>query len=307
MSDFKKIAVLCGGPSPEYDISLGSADTVLTNLDDRRFKAEKIIVGRDGSFPVKPEKFKSRFDVVFLAMHGPFGEDGTIQEILEGVGLPYTGSQVAASRLGMDKIASKKLFAQNDISTPRFKLLNSAAELADASRLIGFPLVIKPSNQGSSVGVTIVRDSQDFEKAFKTAARFGPVIAEEFIEGRELTVGILIDRALPVVEIKPRREFFDYLAKYEEGLAEEIVPAQIGDRATQRACQSALAAFELLGCRGFARVDMFLRSDGEILVTEVNTIPGLTESSLFPKEVKAQGIALSDAFVAIINEALNDS
>ena len=292
-----KVAVLGGGPSPEYEISLQSADVVWRNLDPKKFLASKVIIPQSGGFSL--EKLKD-FDLAFIAMHGPFGEDGTIQGLLDEINLPYTGSSAKSSRLGMDKLASKKIFSSQDIPVPRFLEAGSAGEAIKVDQEIGFPLVVKPSNQGSSVGVSVVSDKNMLKEAFAEAASYGPVLVEEFVVGRELTVGILVDVPLPVVEIRPRRGFFDYRSKYDPNLVEEVVPAPLTDLQVFQAQNLAMRSFQALGCRGFSRVDMILCPSGEMVVLEVNTIPGLTENSLFPKELKAQGIKMKEALEMII-------
>jgi len=302
----KKIAVLMGGPSPEYNVSLSSGDNVVANLDRKIFEVYPIVVGRDGSFPIPPEKLR-KFELAFLAMHGPFGEDGTIQAILEEIGLPYTGSRVAASRLAMDKISSKNLFLKHKIQTTPFKVVESTEDLSDAARKFGFPVVIKPAAQGSSVGVSIVPDSNGLAEALAGASEFGSVIVEKHVDGKEIQAGILGEERLPLIEIRPKRFFFDYEAKYTPGLSEEITPAPLDEETTERIQQTALRTFNLLGCRHFGRVDLFLTDNGEVLVSEVNTIPGLTKNSLFPKEAAAAGITAPELFERIIDLALNDA
>ncbi len=301
----KKVVVLMGGPSPEHEVSISSGNNIVENLDQARFEVSPMVVGKDGSFPVPLDQL-SQFDVAFLALHGPFGEDGTIQAILEQVKLPYTGSAVAASRLGMDKIASKILFLMKGIPTPEFKVVGKEEELTKIAQLYGYPLVVKPSNQGSSVGVSIVRDPSKLATAFASASRFGSVIAERYIKGREIQSGILGDEPLPLIEISSKKEFFDYEAKYSSGLAEETTPALLDKEVTEEIKKLGLQAFRALGCRGFGRVDLFLQEDGEIFVSEVNTIPGLTENSLFPKEAAAAGIAFPELLERIIDLALKN-
>jgi D-alanine-D-alanine ligase len=301
----KKIAVLMGGPSPEYEVSLQSGENVIRNLDRSKFDISGIVVSKDGRFPVPPRSLR-KFDLAFIAMHGPFGEDGTIQAILDEIGVVFTGSEAAASRLGMDKIASKNIFIKEGIPTADFRVVESVGGIKDPAESFGLPLMIKPSNQGSSVGVSIVRTPADFPKAFAEAARFGPVIAEKFVQGKEIQAGILEEKLLPLIEIRPRNEFFDYAAKYTPNLSEEITPAPLDEQTTKRIQQLAIRAFKILGCRHLGRVDLFLTEDGTALVSEVNTIPGLTENSLFPKEAAAAGIPAPELFEKIIGLALAD-
>lgn len=298
-----KVAVLCGGPSPEHEVSLASGENVLRNLDSRRFVAEKIVIDKSGKFPIPLEGLK-KFDLAFLAMHGPFGEDGTIQAILESLGVLYTGSGVAASILGMDKVASKRLFAAAGFNIAPFQVTENLKDLFKIAKVFGFPLIVKPSNQGSSIGVSLVEKSGELAGAFDKASFYGPVIAEKFIRGREIQAGILGDEALPLVEIKPKRKFFDYEAKYDPSLSEEITPALVDQKMTERIQDIALGVFKLLGCRHFGRVDLFYSDEGEVIVSEINTIPGLTENSLFPKATAAAGLAFLQVLEKIIDLAL---
>lgn len=313
-----KVAVLCGGPSPEYEVSLASGERVFNALDRTRFEPGLIVWGREITPPLTPDEFK-RFDLSFIAMHGPFGEDGTVQAFLKLLGIPYTGSGVAASRLGMDKVASKLLFRSVGIPTPDYVVFNGGLlathqiteEVEQGSKVleaVGLPCVVKPSAQGSSVGVSIVRRKRDFKKAFAEAVRFdGRSIIERYIKGREINCGILGNHkptALPLIEIIPKRSFFDYKAKYDPALAKEISPAPLDEKITREMQEMAIKAYQTLGCRGFSRVDMFLEEGGEIYVSEVNTIPGLTENSLLPKEARAAGIEFPQLLEMIIDFAL---
>lgn len=302
-----KVAILCGGPSPEYEVSLASGRNIFNVLDRSKFEPELVVWGRSGTPPLSSGEFRS-FDIVFIAMHGPFGEDGTVQAFLELLGVSYTGSGVAASRLGMDKVASKLLFRSAGISVPKYRVIQKVEQGLEALKITGLPCVVKPSAQGSSIGVSIVRKRGDFKKAFAEAVRFdGRVIVERYIKGREINCGILGNQkpvSLPLVEIIPEKEFFDYEAKYNPALAREITPALLEGETTGRMQELAVRAYQILGCLGFARVDMFLEEGGRIYVSEVNTIPGLTENSLLPKEARAAGIKFPQLLEIIINYAL---
>lgn len=302
-----KVAVLCGGPSAEREVSLSSGKQVFKALDSRRFKPELVVWGRDRTPPLSIEEFK-RFDVVLIVMHGPFGEDGTVQAFLELVGVPYTGSGVAASALGMDKVASKLVFCGAGILVPDYRVAHTVDQARRALGNLGLPCVVKPSAQGSSVGVSIVRKKRDLPQAFSAAVRYdGRVIVERYIKGREFSCGVLGNRdptALPLIEIVPKTEFFDYTAKYVPGMAEEITPARLPRRIAFKMQDAALTAYRALGCRGFARVDMFLEEGGKIYTLEVNTIPGMTENSLLPKEARAAGIEFPKLLEMIIGFAL---
>lgn len=319
-----KVAVLCGGPSPEHEVSLASGKKIFNVLDRDKFEPELIIWERDDTPPVSGEEFR-RFDLVFIAMHGPFGEDGTVQAFFELLDVPYTGSGVAASRLGMDKVASKLFFRSAGIPTPENKAAERVEQGFRALEVVGLPCVVKPSAQGSSVGVSIVRRRREFKEAFSKAIKFdGRAIVERYIEGREINAGILGNQkpiALPLIEIVPKREFFDYEAKYgslaalenhvpsraqgyDPALAEEITPAPLDRKITKEMQEMAVRAYQALGCCGFARVDMLLEEGGRIYVLEVNTIPGLTKNSLLPKEARAAGIKFPQLLEMIIDFAL---
>ena len=286
-----KVAVLMGGKSPEHDISLLSGKEVIKNLDSNKYQVVSIVIDRNG----KNLKFKIenlKFDLAFIAMHGPFGEDGTIQGLLELMGKHYTGSGVLASALGMDKIYSRKLFTQANLKTPKFVVIKKGK--VNKIKDLKFPLFVKPNNQGSSVGTTKVTNSKDLKKAVIFAHKYSDIaLVEEFIDGIESTCAIIGNdkpKALPLVEIVPKKEFFNYEAKYDERLCDEIVPARISKTLTQKAQQAALTAYQTLGCKGFGRVDMIIKGH-DVYVLEVNTIPGLTAVSLLPKAAKAAGIS----------------
>ena len=239
-------------------------------------------------------------------MHGPNGEDGTIQGFLELLGIPYTGSGVLASALGMDKIYSRRLFVQVGLNVPKYLVFSKKDTTNKIFKKFKFPLFVKPSNQGSSVGVSKVTKKSDLKKALKLAFGFSDsVIVEEYLDGSEITVPILGNEkpiTLPVVEIVPKTGFFDYKAKYDERLCDEIVPARISKQLTNEAKKAAILAYQTLGCRAFGRVDLIVRKD-KIYVLEVNTIPGLTPVSLLPKSAASAGISYPRLLDKIVNFA----
>ena len=259
---------------------------------------------------------EGEIDVVFVALHGPYGEDGTVQGLLELLGLPYTGSGVLASALAMDKLRSRQVLQASGLPVPAWILLDGERWpavreefAARVARDLGYPCVVKPNAQGSSIGVTIVREESALDAAVEEALAYGNVVlVEEYLRGTELTCGILEDadtgvpQALPVIEIVPKREFFTYEAKY-QGASEEICPARISGAAAAKAQDLALRAHQVLGCEGFSRVDLFL-SGTDLVVLEVNTIPGLTEGSLIPLAARAAGIEYSDLLHRMIAAAL---
>jgi D-alanine-D-alanine ligase len=276
----KKVAVLLGGPGPEREVSLRSGAAVARALRSLGAFVEEIDV-KDSTLSL-PEPI----DLAYNMIHGTFGEDGQIQEILERKGIPYTGEGVAGSQLAFDKILSKRKFDEHGVPTGRWHVI-----AAGQRPLLEVPFVVKSPRQGSSVGVHIIKDSTDLDAALEDCFRFGEaVIVEEFFSGRELTVGILGDVALPIIEIVPREGFYDYQHKYTKGASEYFVPAPIGDEATQAVRYAALAAKRALGLEIYSRVDVILASDGRLNVLEINTIPGMTETSLLPKAAAAAGL-----------------
>ncbi len=285
-----RIAVLMGGPSAEREVSRQSGRMVTEALRPTGAAVVPVVVdGPEFALPTST-------DVAFIALHGTFGEDGQVQRILEKRGVTYTGSDSEASARAFDKGIAKEHFAAGRIPTP--------AVFTDPSR-VKFPAVVKPARQGSSVGITIVRDQAELTAACTKARSYDQrLVIEEFIRGRELTVGVLGRRELPVVEIRTESGFFGYREKYTAGAAEEIVPAPLDSAVAVKAQRLARLAHERLGCRDFSRVDLMLNDRGELFVLEVNTIPGLTANSLLPKAAKAAGLSMSDLCVRMVEMAL---
>jgi D-alanine-D-alanine ligase len=242
-------------------------------------------------------------DVVFLALHGGQGEDGTIQALFELCGVCYTGSGPLASALAMDKDLSKRLFRVAGVPTPDW--LMAPAGLGEVEAVLGYPLVVKPSKQGSTVGLTVVQRPEEVEAAVAEAFRYDDeVVLERFIPGREITVGILGDLALPVGEIIPRHEIYDYECKYTPGMAEEQFPARLNETAAARVQEYALRAFRALKLSGYARIDFRLSKEGEFFCLEANTLPGMTELSLIPQAAAAAGMSFADLCERIVELAL---
>jgi D-alanine-D-alanine ligase len=275
---FNQVAVLMGGPSSERAVSLRSGAAVAKGLRERGYEVAEVVVGEDCSFALP-----AGIEAAFVAMHGKFGEDGTIQALLRARGIPHTGSSPEASARAFDKSQSKPVMAAAGIPTPAYELLREGA-----ARTLPLPVVVKPVRQGSSVGISRVFREEDWPGAFSAALAYDDtVLVEEFIPGRELTVGVVGDVVLPVVEITA--DFFDYHTKYTPGAAAHLIPADIPQE-TARACQAAaLATFRALGCSGMGRVDIRLRPDGRFFVLELNNIPGFTEVSLLPDAARVHG------------------
>jgi D-alanine-D-alanine ligase len=298
-----KVAVLMGGPSSEREISLKSGHAVFDALLDSEYQPVAIDVvdeWEEALTRIKPS-------VAFIALHGKFGEDGTVQSILEDMKMLYTGSGVNASRLAIDKIASRKIFVKSGIPVPEYAITKKPSHKFN-EKSIGFPMVVKPSLQGSSIGLTIIEDESQVSKAMDLAYVFDEnIIIEKFIKGDELTVGILDEKPLPVIKIVPNRKFYDFKAKYLSGQTEYLVPAPIDPSDYKKAQEIALAAHKALGCKDFSRVDIILGEDGKLRVLEVNSIPGLTATSLLPKSAAVIGLSFKDLCVKIIELALKNA
>jgi len=309
-----RVAVLMGGKSPEHEVSLVSGREVVRHLNPKKYDVLPIIISRDGtSFQLNNKKYSlSQLSTVncqlfFIAMHGPYGEDGTIQGFLELIGVPYTGSGVLASALGMDKISSRKLFTQAGLKTPKYVIIEKMDSMSHVWKNFTPPIFVKPHNQGSSVGTSKVVKKSQLSKALNKAFSLSHLaLVEEFVDGIEITGAVIGNekpKASPLVEIVPKNEFFDYQAKYNERLCDEIVPARINKFLTKKAQDAALKAYQTLGCRGFGRVDMIIRGN-DVYVLELNTIPGLTPVSLVPKAAQAAGISYSQLLDKIIEFAI---
>ncbi len=280
----KKIGVLLGGLSEEREISLKTGAAVLKALAAKGYNAVAIDAGRD----LAAVLIRKKIEVAFLALHGRYGEDGCVQGLLEVMGIPYTGSGVAASAMAMDKITAKKVFEYHGVSTPRTYHLKGQATVPAGLKM---PVVVKPASQGSAIGVHIVRKRSSLEGAMREAAVHGAeILVEQYIEGRELTVSILDGEVLPLIEICPREGFYDFTAKYTKGKTDFKVPAKLKKTLERRVTREALAAYKALGCAGAARVDVMVDGKDVPYVLEVNTIPGMTELSLFPRSAACAGM-----------------
>ena len=292
----KKIAVLMGGPGSERDVSLATGRGVSKAL--RSLGAEVIDVDVRGKNFALPKDV----DLAFITIHGTFGEDGQLQQILEERGVPYTGDGVEASRAAFDKILSKEKFREHDVVTPEWEVI----EVGRRPR-ISVPLVVKPARQGSTVGVVIVKNASELDSAMAEAGKYDQkLLIEKFVPGRELTIGVLGDQALPILEIIPKGGFYDFTNKYPflnpqaGGGAEHVCPAKIDPNKTKQIQEQALRAFRALGLVVYGRVDVLLSDSGDPFVLEVNNIPGMTEASLLPEAAAAAGITYVDLCARII-------
>ena len=290
----KRIGVLMGGLSAEREVSLNSGKAVLAALLRQGYQAVGIDVGRDLAQRLGEEKV----DIAFVALHGRFGEDGSVQGLLELAGVPYTGSGILASALAIDKIASKVMFASAGLTLAPYQVLRRGQELNLANPL---PVVVKPSKEGSSVGVSIVREPGQMAAALAEAFRYdAEILVERFIDGREVQVGILDNRAMGAIEIIPKGEFYDYEAKYTEGGAQHILPARLPSDVYAFVLKEGEKAHAALGCDCYSRVDFLVTESGECYLLEVNTLPGMTDLSLLPEIAGGAGIRFDELVVRIL-------
>ncbi len=318
-----RIAVLMGGLSSEREVSLASGKEVARALREVKHDVVEIDVRDEldasrAASPSSNNKALAGFvtnpdiascDVVFVALHGGAGEDGTVQALLDVMGKPYTGSGMLASALAMDKVLSKRVFEQAGVMTPawrsveRANLANVEAAVAD---LGGPPVVTKPRNQGSTIGISIVKEEAELKTAVESSLKYSPdVLVEKYIAGREMTVGVLGDSPLPVIEIAANKGFYNYECKYTRGKSKYIVPAKIPANQSKEAQEAALKAYRVLGCQDFARVDFRLSREGELHCLEVNTVPGMTGTSLVPMAARAKGMPFPQLVDEICRLALS--
>ena len=327
-----KIAIFVGGTSPEREVSKSSGKAIYEAIkslgyktvlidpaygtnqpeDDSLFFAEKDFaqISNENYLKAVNSDLMKNVDLVFIALHGKWGEDGTIQSILELKGIKYTGSGVMSSAVAMDKLMSKILFQKNNVNTADWLMVKNNFVLDEVIKKIksrfGFPCVIKPNDQGSTVGLTIAKNESEVETSLKLALQFSNLaLIEEYIEGREMTVAILNGEALPVLEIIPKNGFYDYNHKYMHGMSEYIVPAEIPDDVFEKMQKQAEKAFESLRCSTYARVDFRLDEKNIPYCLEVNTLPGMTSTSLVPKMAQAVGISFEELMERIIRNSLD--
>ena len=300
MSEQLNITVMLGGPSAERDVSLRSGGAVAQALSSAGHKVHQLDPrGDDWVLPTP-------CDVVFLALHGTYGEDGTVQRRLEQLAVPYTGCDAEASRIAFDKVLTKERCVASGVTTARYAVLDSAS----ARWPLGWdpPVVLKPVRQGSSVGLQFVERVADFNAALVEALRFDrEVLLEERIIGRETTVGILDGQPLPLVEVRPKKGSYDYQNKYTAGATEYLCPAPFEPAVAERVQAAGVAAFNAVGGRDYARVDVMVRENGEPVVLEVNTLPGMTETSLLPKAAAAVGLSYVELCLTMVRLALKRS
>ena len=284
---FGKVAVLMGGNSSEREISLKSGAAVLQSLLRSGVDAHAVDPAKEDLLQIR----QSGFDRAFIILHGRGGEDGVIQGALEAIGLPYTGTGVMGSALGMDKLRSKQLWQGAGLSTPAYKVLDGDCDFEQVAREIGLPMIVKPATEGSSIGMSKVVQAEALSAAWQKAAGNGAnVLAEHWVDGAEYTVAILQGEALPVIRVETARDFYDFEAKYQSDDTGYICPCGLSDAQEKTLQQLALEAFDVVGCRGWGRVDLMCDLQGDAWLIEVNTVPGMTDHSLVPMAAKAAGI-----------------
>lgn len=300
------VALLMGGTSAEREVSLNTGAQVAAALETAGHTVERIDTADLGFIDV----LRARpFDVVFICLHGRKGEDGTIQGLLEVLGLPYVGSGVLASALAMDKVASKHIFVAAGLLTPAYVTLHEKpADIAPIVEMFGPKLVVKPASEGSSVGMSIVHGPEELAPAIDLAFRHdSTVLVEQFVPGVEVTVGVLGNEqleVLPTLEIVPEHEFYDYESKYVPGMSSHIIPARISDELQAECQRIALEAHRAVGCRGMSRSDTIVTAEGEVYLLELNTIPGMTSTSLLPDSARAAGIEFPQLCDRLVRLAL---
>lgn len=300
VKQFGKVVVLFGGRSAEREVSLKSGSRVLEALKSRGVDAHEFDPRDQGL----PELIAGGFDRAFIVLHGRFGEDGTIQGVLEWLGIPYTGSGVLASAIAMDKLRTKLLWEASGIPTPRWVRLEAATDFAAAVRTLGLPIMVKPVCEGSSIGMSKVTRAEDLARAYEHAVQYDKVIiGEQFIEGTELTAAVLGSTPLPLIRLETPRTFYDYEAKYLVDSTRYILPSGLPEAQENDLQQLVLKAFAAPGCRGCGRVDLMLDRAGNPFFLEVNTIPGMTDHSLVPMAARAAGYSFEDLVLAILEQA----
>lgn len=300
---FGRVAVIMGGTSAEREISLRSGQAVLNGLEAAGVDAFAIDLGSMGVSPVA-QLLDSEFDRAFLILHGRGGEDGTIQGVLEMMGKPYTGSGVAASALGMDKLRCKQLWQGAGLPTPAFAVLDAEVNLAEVEAELGYPMMVKPAHEGSSIGMSKVRNRAELERAYADASEYDrSVLAEQWVNGPEFTIALLSGAALPVIRLETPHDFYDFEAKYSAGDTHYHFNTRLTGEQSEALQKLALRAFNVAGCRGWGRVDAMMDAEGSFQLLEVNTAPGMTDHSLVPMAAAEAGIGFEQLVVSILETA----
>jgi len=304
MTQFGKVAVLMGGNSAEREISLISGQTVLDALVAQGVDAHKVDVGTDVAITLG----QGEFDRAFIMLHGRGGEDGQIQGLLKSMALPFTGSDISAAVLSMNKRLSKQIWGQLDLPTANYQSVSVNSDIDSIIESVGLPLIIKPVNEGSSIGMSKVSTEQDLEDAIQNAAQFdSEIIAERWINGPEFTVAILGEEALPVIRLKTPNEFYDYEAKYKANTTEYLCPCGLSEQDEATCKRLALEAFNALGMKGWGRIDMMQDSDGQFYLLEANSVPGMTDHSLVPMAAANAGISFEQLVLRVLTQTVEES
>lgn len=299
---FGKVAVLMGGWSAERDVSLNSGQAVLRALQAVGVDAHGLDVTPENIGNLKTQGF----DRVFNVVHGRGGEDGTIQAVLDLAGIPYTGSGVLGSALAMDKLRTKQLWSGCGLNTPKYQKIHSVEECDAVAKNLGFPLMVKPALEGSSIGISKVTSRQDLPKAYEYAKQYGDVFAEQFIEGDEYTISILLGQALPVIRLETDQVFYNYTAKYERNDTRYICPCGLME-SEERALQNmALEAFQFAGGFGWGRIDLMMDASNQPWLIEMNTVPGMTDHSLVPMAAEKAGVSYETLVQLILTSTLEE-
>ncbi len=299
MNQYGKVAVLMGGFSAEKEVSLNSGKAVLKALQEQGVDATGIIADEN----VAQQLSKNKIDRVFNVLHGRGGEDGAIQGLLEWLNIPYTGTGLKASAITMDKQITKDIWQKFGLPLAKSILIHSEADLAKVENEMALPVVVKPTSEGSSVGISIVKTSDELLPAWQAAKKFGAVMVEKFIDGDEYTVAIVGNKTLPMIKLKPANEFYDYDAKYLQDDTQYICPCALDKKIEQAIAIQCKTAFDVTGCKGWGRVDLIYDGQQTYLI-EVNTVPGMTDHSLVPMAAKAAGISFNDLVLQILDQTL---
>jgi D-alanine-D-alanine ligase len=300
LAQFGKVAVLFGGRSAEREVSLMSGKNVLEALLDAGLDAHPFDPAQREIFDLEREGFQR----VFIALHGRYGEDGTVQGALELMGIPYTGSGVLSSALCMDKVRTKLVWIACGLPTPRFRVLGESSDWSALARELGLPLIVKPAREGSTIGLTKVSSSERLPAAYALAARYDAlVLAEEFVSGQELTAGFLGEQALPLIRIEPPQGNYDYQAKYFSDETRYFCPCGLPEREESEIRELVMRAAQALDCSGWGRADLIRRRDGSVTLLEMNTSPGMTGHSLVPMAAKQAGLSFQQLVLRILELA----
>ncbi|MCB0415050.1 MAG: D-alanine--D-alanine ligase [Bdellovibrionales bacterium] len=295
----KKIALIKGGLSGERDVSLSTGKAFAEAL--KKLKLEFVEIDAQDDLPVK--LYESKPDIALIALHGKYAEDGSVQGICEYLKIPYTGSGILSSALCMNKVFAKQIFEQNNIPTPKYEVININAQKSLISPF-GYPVVVKPPREGSSLGVTIAANQEEYQKGILLAHKFDTdILVEEYIDGKEITVAVLGDRALTPLEIAPKVDFYDYKNKYTKGMTDYHIPARINDSLNEKCRELAIKTFKVCNMHAYGRIDFRVSSVGEVFVIEANTLPGCTETSLVPKAAAFEGISFEEVIEKILRTA----